>query len=132
MAPQHKQKHVTRNQRRQQRANHGDEDNAEKSVNITDIIGNFRAACLNRARDVRNFADSRDSFVIDEDEQKQLRELTDMLTEQLEFLQDAWDTMMRLVEKYRARYYCFVVLRPRSVPAINAPSLCYSRFSAEF
>ena len=101
MAPRHKQKHVTRNQRRQQRANNNDEDNARKSVNITDIIGDFRAACLNRARDVRNFADSRDSFVLDKAEQDQLRELTGMLTEQLGFLQDAWDTMMRLVEEHQ-------------------------------
>ena len=82
---------MTRNQRR----------HAEKSVNITDFINDFRTACLNRARDVRNFADSRDSIVLNEAEWKQLRELTDMLTEQLGFLQDAWDKMMRLVEKHK-------------------------------
>ena len=91
MAPQTKRKHVTRNQRR----------HAEKSVNITDFINDFRTACLNRARDVRNFADSRNSIVLNEAEWKQLRELTDMLTEQLGFLQDAWDKMMRLVEKHK-------------------------------
>ena len=69
-------------------------------MNITDINDNFRAAILNRVRDVRNFANGRDSFVIDESEQQQLRELTDMLTEQLGFLQDAWDTMMQYAEKY--------------------------------
>ena len=78
MAPQHKQKHVTRNQRR----------HAEKSINITDYISGFRTACLNRAKDIRNFADGCDSIVLTKDEWEQLKELTDMLTEQLEFLQD--------------------------------------------
>ena len=90
MAPQHKQKHVTRNQRRQ----------AEKSFNITDYINGFRVACLNRAKDIRDFANECDSVALDEDEWENLKELTHMLTEQLAFLQDAWNTMMRLVKEH--------------------------------
>jgi len=91
MAPQHKQKHVTRNQRR----------HAEKSFNITDYIDGFRTACLNRAKDIRNFANGCDSVVLNGDEWKHLKELTHMLTEQLEFLQDAWNTMIRLVKEHK-------------------------------
>ena len=56
-------------------------------MGLTDYILNFRAACLNRAVDIRNFADGRDSFVIDKNERTRLRRLTEMLTEQIEFLQ---------------------------------------------
>ena len=90
MAPQHKQKHVTRNQRKQ----------AEKSFNITDYINGFRVACLNRAKDIRDFANECDSVALDEDKWENLKELTHMLTEQLAFLQDAWNTMMRLVKEH--------------------------------
>ena len=81
---------MTRNQRRQ----------AEKSFNITDYIDGFRKACLNRAKDIRDFASGCDSVVLDGDEWKHLKELTHMLTEQLEFLQDAWKTMMRLIKEH--------------------------------
>ena len=91
MAPQHKQKHETRNQKR----------HAKKSINITDYIDGFRTACLNRAKDIRNFANECDSVVLDEDEWKHLKELTHMLTEQLEFLQDAWNTMIRLIKEHK-------------------------------
>ena len=50
--------------------------------------------------DIRNFAEGRDSFVIDFNERTHLRELTDMLTEQIKFLQDAWDTMIRCAKEY--------------------------------
>ena len=82
---------MTRNQRR----------HAEKSFNITDYIDGFRMACLNRAKDIRNFANECDSIALNEDEWKHLKELTHMLTEQLEFLQDAWNTMMRLVKEHK-------------------------------
>ncbi len=101
MAPQNKQKRTTRNQRRQQRSEQNGEKGTEESVNLTDLIDNFRAACLNRSKDIRNFADGRDSIIIDEDEQQQLKGLTNMLTEQLGFLEDGWDTMMRYAEKYQ-------------------------------
>ena len=54
---------MTRNQRRQ----------AEKSFNITDYIDGFRKACLNRAKDIRDFASGCDSVVLDEDGWKHLR-----------------------------------------------------------
>ena len=92
---------MTRNQRRQQRSEQTGEKGTEESVNLTDLIDNFRAACLNRSKDIRNFADGRDSIIIDEDEQQQLKGLTNMLTEQLGFLEDGWDTMMRYAEKYQ-------------------------------
>ncbi|MCP3869948.1 MAG: hypothetical protein GY703_18015, partial [Gammaproteobacteria bacterium] len=73
----------------------------EEPVRLTDYILNFRTACLNRSVDIRNFAEGRDSFAIDNDERKHLRELTEMLTEQTEFLEDAWETMIRYARKYK-------------------------------
>ena len=91
MAPQSKWKHVTRNQRRR----------AENSIDMTDFINDFRIACLNRAKDIRNFADKRNSVILSRTKWDQLKELTDVLTEQLGLLQDAWDTMMRLVKEHK-------------------------------
>ena len=76
------------------------ENDNDNPVGLTDIILDFRTACLNNAVDIRNFADGRTSFVLDEYEQAQLEELTEMLVEQLEFLQDAWDTMLRCADQY--------------------------------
>ena len=101
MAPQSKQKHTTRKQRRRQRAEQGDDEDAERTVNITDIIDKIRAACLDRAGHVRSFAESRDSFIITNDDQRTLKTLTDGLTEQLECLQRAWNTMLQYARKYR-------------------------------
>ena len=76
------------------------EETTDGPVGLTDYILGFRAACLNRAVDIRNFADGRDSFVIDTNERTRLVRLTEMLTEQLEFLQDAWETMLRYADEY--------------------------------
>ena len=90
----------TTNWQRRQQAQQTREKTTENPIRLTDYILNFRAACLNRSVDIRNFAEGRDSFVINSDERKCLRESTEMLTEQIEFLQDAWNTMLRCAKEY--------------------------------
>lgn len=96
----HKDRSETNRQGQQQAQQTQEEINKDDPMKLTDYILNFRAACLNRSVDIRNFAEGRNSFVLDINERKRLRVLTDMLTEQIEFLQDAWDTMIRCATEY--------------------------------
>ena len=93
--------HLKTEGQRRQLANQNQEGIDKQPIGPTDYILNFRTACLNRSVDIRNFADGRDSFAINNDEREHLKELTEMLTEQTEFLEDAWETLMRYARKYK-------------------------------
>ena len=93
--------HLKTEGQRRQLANQNQEGIDKEPIGPTDYILNFRTACLNRSVDIRNFADGRDSFAINNDEREHLKGLTEMLTEQTEFLEDAWETMIRYARKYK-------------------------------
>ena len=94
-------KHSKAERQRRQLAEQDEEGIVEEPVGLTDYILGFRIACLNRSVDIRNFAYGRDSFAINHDERGHLRELTEMLTEQTELLEDAWETMIKYAGKYK-------------------------------
>jgi len=91
--------HLKMEGQRRQLADQNQEGIDKQPIGPTDYILNFRTACLNRSVDIRNFADGRDSFAINNDEREHLKELTEMLTEQTEFLEDAWETLMRYARR---------------------------------
>jgi len=93
--------HLKTEGQRRQLANQNQEGIDKQPIGPTDYILNFRTACLNRSVDIRNFADGRDSFAINNDEREHLKGLTEMLTEQTEFLKDAWETLMKYARKYK-------------------------------
>ena len=94
-------KHFKAEGQRRQLAEQDEEGIVEEPVGLTDYILGFRIACLNRSVDIRNFAYGRDSFAINHDEREHLRGLTEMLTEQTELLEDAWETMIKYAGKYK-------------------------------
>ena len=64
-------------------------DHREDSVALTDIFLNFKASCLNMARDIRDFAAVHSNLNINEREHEILQWMTEILEEQYGFFEDA-------------------------------------------
>ena len=78
---------------------HGN-DHQEDPVSLADIFLNFRASCLNRANDIRDFAAARDNLKLEAADQSEMSRMTEILNEQFEFLNDAWRTLLYYVQRY--------------------------------
>ena len=79
--------------------NQGD-NHHEDSVALTDIFLNFKASCLNRARDIRDLSAKRDNLNLSAREYGELQRMIETLNEQFELLEDAWRTLLRYVQDY--------------------------------
>ena len=69
-------------------------------MDLTDVFRNFRASCINSAKDIRDFTAGRNNFDLGEDDLKQLDQMTERLNEQFESLNYAWRALLKYGHKF--------------------------------